>query len=152
MSPSNAGCRWQHLYSCPEGGHNQLGLNCLGHLQIIAQHTAKLQWFDRDCTSAACCLQDVLFTSLDCSLFTQALAMCGLSAFTSRRLQRTHLQSPEQQLADFLTFMGLPPLPGQQQLAVPNAAPAATSTTASQATGASGKRPHGMGELKQPEL
>jgi hypothetical protein len=41
--------------------------------------------------------------------------MCGLAAFTSRRMQQSHLQAPEQQLTAFLTFMGLPPLPGQQQ-------------------------------------
>lgn len=65
-------------------------------------------------------LQESLFSSLDCSQFSQALAMCGLAAFTSRRLQHTHQhlllqqQAPEQ-LAAFLTLMGLPPLPGQQQ-------------------------------------
>jgi hypothetical protein len=59
-------------------------------------------------------LQDVLFSSLDCSQFSHALSMCSLAAFASRRMQSSsNLQAPEQQLTAFLTFMGLRPLPGQ---------------------------------------
>lgn len=67
---------------------------------------------------AACLIsraQDALFSSLGASQFSQALAMCGLAAFASRRMQQSHIQAPEQQLTAFLTFMGLLPLPGQQQ-------------------------------------
>lgn len=57
----------------------------------------------------------MLFSSLDCSQFNHALSMCGLAAFNSRRMQSSsNVQAPEQQLAAFLTFMGLKPLPGQQ--------------------------------------
>jgi hypothetical protein len=61
-------------------------------------------------------LQDTLFTSLDCSQFSQALSMCGLAAFAARRMQQhgSHMQAPEQQLAAFLKLIGLKALPGQQ--------------------------------------
>jgi hypothetical protein len=61
-------------------------------------------------------LQAQVFTGLSSSDFTQALAMCGLAVFAARRLQASPLRQPEQQVAAFLSHLGLPPLPGQQQL------------------------------------
>ncbi len=61
-------------------------------------------------------LQQQLFTSLSVSDFTQALAMCGLAVFAARRLHSSPLKQPEQQLAAFLSYLGLPPLPGHQAL------------------------------------
>jgi len=59
--------------------------------------------------------------------------MCGLAAASSRRLQHTSsLQhSPEQQLAAFLTLMGLSALPGQQQLTTPQPAAGAAAAVGS---------------------
>lgn len=61
-------------------------------------------------------LQNTVFTSLDCKCFGHALAMCGLASFGSRKLQASPLRQSEQQLAAFLTHLGLPPLPGQQEM------------------------------------
>jgi hypothetical protein len=52
--------------------------------------------------------------------FLEALAMCGLAAFASRRLagssSSSYLKQPEQKLAAFLSYIGLPPLPGHSFL------------------------------------
>lgn len=80
--------------------------------------------------------------------------MCGLAAASSRRLQHTSsLQhAPEQQLAAFLTLMGLTALPGQQQLTAPHPAagvaavagphglPGATGNQSGDAKAAGGKQ------------
>lgn len=75
-----------------------------------------------DVLSCGLCLQDQLFTGLACESFSQALAMCGLAVFGARRLQSSPLKQPEQQLAAFLTYMGLTPLPGHEQILAGDAA------------------------------
>lgn len=93
---------------------------------------------------SAVAFQDALFSSLDCAQFSHALSMCGLVAFAKRgsRLQQGAtgtMQAPEQQLAAFLTFMGLDTLPGHQQLA---AQQAAGSTAAAAGGGKRGSQRH----------
>lgn len=71
-----------------------------------------------DCISAVIklALQDHIFTGLTCQAFSHALAMCGLAVFGARRMQASPLRQPEQQLAAFLTYMGLTPLPTHEQI------------------------------------
>lgn len=103
------------------------------------------------CAVSTVACQDALFSSLDCDQFSHALSMCGLGAFAKRgsRLQQgaNMMQAPEQQLAAFLTFMGLEPLPGHQQLAAQQAAGSATAAAAA-AGGKRGSQRHiGSGEF-----
>lgn len=102
--------------------------------------TTRSGW--RICGSGHCCLQtqDTIFSSLDAQQIPQALAMCGLAVFTSRRMQHSQLTTPEQQLTSFFTFMGLPPLPGRELLlaaGAPGAATAAGGVAAGHAPGSS---------------
>lgn len=64
--------------------------------------------------------------------------MCGLAAFSSRRMQSSP-REPEQQLAAFLAVLGLTPLPGQQ-LAAPVVAAAGDAGAGSDARAGHGKK------------
>jgi hypothetical protein len=95
----------------------------------------------RGCACIACAfgMQDAVFCSLSRSQFIHALSMCGLAAFSSRRMQSSPLREPEQQLAAFLAVLGLTPLPGQQ-LAAPVVAAAGDAGAGSDARAGHGKK------------
>lgn len=61
--------------------------------------------------------------------------MCGLAVFAARRLQSSPLKQPEQQVAAFLNYLGVPPLPGQQQLLAGAALAAVAGTAGATAPG-----------------
>lgn len=87
--------------------------------------TASRHWVKRSQTCAyyaIVSLQDHLFMGLSSEQFSQALAMCGLAVFGAKRLQSSPLKQPQQQLAAFLTYMGLTPLPAHEQILAGDAA------------------------------
>jgi hypothetical protein len=88
-----------------------------------------------------------VLTALDRQAFAAALAMCGLAAFGGGRLAHSALRTPEQQLAAFLVFMGLQPLPGQEDVLLCAEAAAASAAAASRAAGGGGGVAGGSGRL-----
>lgn len=89
-------------------------------LQRVCKHTL-CPSYTRACLCHACLpgpLQAQPFSGLTFSNFAAALAMCGLAAFGAKRARAasTALRQPEQQLAAFFSFLGLPLPPGQERL------------------------------------
>ena len=78
--------------------------------------------------------------NLTFSEFLEALAMCALAAFASRRLSSSssYLKQPEQKLAAFLSYLGLPALPGHSFLLSRAAGLAATGNSTAAAAAAGG--------------